>query len=288
MVLPYVWRSCTSFWGGNEMDILIRGGRVIDPGHCDGVGDLYIRDGKIAGLTLGEGGDPQPDGCRVIDARGLVVTPGLIDLHVHLREPGHEYKGDHRLPAAVPPRQGGSRPFAACPTPHPVNDWRPDYGVHSLPGGKGGCGARLSGRCRQSGAARGGPYRVCRIEAVRAPWPSATTGRPIANSLLMRRALEYARGFDIPVISHCEDPDLAEGGAMNEGRMATQLGLPGIPNAAESVMVMRDIALSALTAGMCTSPMSGTAEAVEAIRKAKSQRRPCDGGNRTALFHADG
>ena len=251
------------------MDILIRGGRVIDPGHCDGVGDLYIKDGKIAGLTLGSGGDAPPDGCRVIDARGLVVAPGLIDLHVHLREPGHEYKetiaSGCRAAAA-----GGFSAVCSMPNTNPVNDCAQVtefilsqaeaagaarvYPVAAVSPGLKGEGLTAFAELKQCGAVA-----------------FSDDGRPVANSLLMRRALEYARGFGMPVMSHCEDPDLAEGGAMNEGRMATQLGLAGIPNAAESVMVMRDIALGALTGGHVHIAHVSTAEALECIRQARAR-----------------
>jgi dihydroorotase len=251
------------------MDILIRGGRVIDPGHCDGVGDLYIRDGKIAGLTLGGGGDAPPDGCRVIDARGLVVTPGLIDLHVHLREPGHEYKetiaSGCRAAAA-----GGFTAVCSMPNTNPVNDCAQITEFILAQASEAGAArvhpvAAVSPGLKGEGLTEFAELIQCGAVAF------SDDGRPVANSLLMRRALEYARGFGIPVISHCEEPDLAEGGAMNEGPMATQLGLSGIPNAAESVMVMRDIALSALTGGHVHIAHVSTAEAVEAIRQAKAR-----------------
>lgn len=251
------------------MDILIRGGRVIDPGHCDGVADLYIRDGKIAGLTHGGGPETPPDGCRVIDASGLVVAPGLIDLHVHLREPGHEYKETiaSGCRAAV---AGGFTAVCCMPNTFPVNDCAQVTEFILAQAQAAGAArvypvAAVSPGLRGEGLTEFAELKQCGAVAV------SDDGRPVSNSLLMRRALEYARGFGLPVISHCEDRDLAEGGAMNEGEMATRLGLPGIPNAAESVMAMRDIALSELTGGAVHIAHVSTAETVQAVRLAKAR-----------------
>lgn len=251
------------------MDILIRGGRVVDPGYCDGVADLYIRDGLIAALNHGGTRDIPPEGCRVVDATGMVVTPGLIDLHVHLREPGHEYKETiaSGCRAAV---AGGMTAVCAMPNTWPVNDCAQVtefilaqaeaaasarvYPVAAVSPGLEGQGITAFAELKQCGAVA-----------------FSDDGRPITNSLLMRRALEYARGFDMPVIVHCEDPDLAEGGVMNEGEMATRLGLPGIPNAAESVMAQRDIALCELTGGRLHIAHVSAAETVRAIRHAKAR-----------------
>ncbi|MGD9330612.1 MAG: dihydroorotase [Desulfobacterales bacterium] len=251
------------------MDLLIRGGRVIDPGQCDGVADVYIRDGKIAGMTHGGGSEAVPEGCRVVDATGLVVAPGFIDLHVHLREPGHEYK-ETIASGCQAAAAGGFMGVCAMPNTDPVNDCAQVtefilaqaekaasahvYPVAAVSPGSKGEGLTAFGELQQCGAVA-----------------FSDDGRPIANSLLMRRALEYARGFGMPVISHCEDLDLSDGGAMNEGEMATRLGLPGIPNTAESIMAMRDVALCELTGGRLHIAHVSTAETVAVIRQAKAR-----------------
>lgn len=251
------------------MDILIRNGRVIDPGHCDGVADLYIRDGKIAGLTHGGSSEAPPAGCRVVEAAGMVVMPGLIDLHVHLREPGHEYKetiaSGCRAAAA-----GGFSAICAMPNTHPVNDCA-QVTEFILTQARLAAAARVypvaavSPGLKGEGLTEFGELKRCGAVAF------SDDGQPLASSLLMRRALEYARGFGMPVISHCEDPDLSEGGAMNEGEMATRLGLSGIPNAAESVMAMRDVALSELTGGAVHIAHISTAQTVQVVRQAKAR-----------------
>ena len=251
------------------MDLIIRGGRVIDPGHFDGEADLYVRDGKVAALKPG-GGDitPEPE-AQVLDARGKIVTPGLIDLHVHLREPGEEYKetvaSGCRAAAA-----GGFTAVCAMPNTQPPNDCAQ---VTEF----------ILEKAREAGAARVYPVAaispglrgegLAPFHELRAAGAVAFTddGLPVADSQLMRRALEYAQSTGCPIIAHCEEPALSAGGAMNEGQTATRLGLPGIPNAAETVMVQRDLALAALTGGRLHIAHVSTREAVEAIRTAKAE-----------------
>lgn len=251
------------------MDLMISGGRIIDPGHFDGEGDLYIKDGLVAALKPG-GGDPHAQKCgRIIDARGKIVAPGLIDMHVHLREPGHEYKetiaSGCRAAAA-----GGFTAVGAMPNTNPPNDCAQVtdfirekardaraakvYPVAAISPGLAGEGLTAFYELKSAGAVA-----------------LSDDGNPVVNSLLMRRALEYARGAGMPIIAHCEDPDLSAGGAMNEGVVSTRLGLPGIPNAAEVVMVQRDIELAALAGGRLHFAHVSTREAVAAIRAAKAR-----------------
>ncbi|MFH1102919.1 MAG: dihydroorotase [Pseudomonadota bacterium] len=254
------------------MQLLIRRGRVIDPGRIDATMDILIANGVIEKIS------PEPipaievAGMHVIDASGKIVTPGLIDMHVHFREPGHEYKETietgSRAAAA-----GGFTAVCAMPNTVPVNDNRQVTesilekaqkagGIRVYPVAAISFGLKGEALTEFGDLKEGGAVAV------------SDDGRPVANSRLMRRALEYAKGFGLLVISHCEDPDLSRGGAMNEGETATRLGLPGIPNAAESVMVMRDIALCELTCAPVHIAHVSSLESVRAIREAKMRGLP--------------
>lgn len=249
------------------MLMLIKGGRVIDPGNLDGIMDILIANGKIVEIKKeGMAGDEYPE-ARIIDASNKIVTPGLIDMHVHLREPGHEYKETIEtgcLAAAF----GGFTAICCMPNTNPVNDCRQvtEYilqkaraadTVRVYPVAAISKGSRGEGLCEYGELKEAGAIAV------------SDDGNPVKNSQLMRRALEYSKGFDLPVISHCEDLDLAADGAMNEGGVATRLGLAGIPNAAESIMVLRDIALCELTGVAVHIAHVSTRESVRAIRDAK-------------------
>ncbi len=248
---------------------LVRGGRVIDPGNLDGIMDIVIENGKIVEIkkdALTGNEDPE---LKIIDASGKIVAPGLIDMHVHLRDPGHEYKETIEtggLAAAF----GGFTTICCMPNTDPVNDCRQvtEYivkkaikadTVRVYPV------AAISMRLKGDNLCEYGELKDAGAIAV------SDDGNSVMNSLLMRRALEYAGGFDLPVISHCEDLDLAAGGAMNEGAIATQMGLSGIPNASESIMVLRDIALSELTGIPVHIAHVSTMESVRAIRDAKKR-----------------
>jgi dihydroorotase len=261
------------------MALLIKGGRVVDPGHLDDRRDVFIDQGKIVAIV-----DPEkppaplpwqgrgPDALRVVEAAGKIIAPGLVDMHVHLREPGHEYKetiaSGCRAAAA-----GGFTAVAAMPNTTPVNDngqvTRFILEKAALAGS-----ARV---CPVGAISRGlAGKALCEYGELKAAGAVAVSddGRPVENTLLMRRAMEYAKVFDLLVISHSEDLYLAAGGAMNEGAMATRLGLAGIPNAAESVMVARDIALCELTGARLHIAHVSTRQSVDQIRLAKRRGLP--------------
>jgi len=259
------------------MPILIKGGRVIDPGNLDGIMDILIKDGKIvkAGFKPAFTQKPAPtqkSDVRVIDAAGKIVVPGLIDMHVHFREPGHEYKETIKtgcLSAAF----GGFTAVCTMPNTNPVNDnaqvteyifkkARSANTVRVYPV------AAISPGLRGKGLCEYGELKEAGVIAL------SDDGNPVVNSRLMRRALEYAKGFGLPIISHCEQLDLVAGGVMNEGAVATRMGLAGIPNASESIMVMRDIALCELTGASLHIAHVSTAESIRAIRNAKKRGIP--------------
>ncbi len=250
-----------------SITLLIRGGRVVDPAHGrDEIADLLVVDGVIQ--AVGRRLD-LPSECRMMDADGLVVAPGLVDMHVHLREPGQEYKEDiasgTRAAAA-----GGVTSVACMPNTQPVID---DLSVVGYVLER----ARRTGRVRvfPVGAITRGLQGQMLTEMgllQRAGCVAfSDDGRPVTDSGVMRRALEYARMFGALIIQHAEEPSLAGNGCMNEGLVASRLGLPGIPGAAESIMVDRDLRLVALTGGRYHLAHVSTREAVQAIAQARSR-----------------
>ena len=254
------------------MRTLIKRGRVIDPGHLDDIMDIVIQDGRIIDIkqtALREGDDAD---AAVIDASGKLVVPGLIDMHVHLRDPGQEYKEtiETGCRAAV---FGGFTAVCCMPNTHPVNDCRQVTEYILEKAAKAGT-ARVYPVAAVSKGLRGD--WLCEYGELKEAGAVALSddGNPVMNSQLMRRALEYSSRFHLPVISHCEDLSLAAGGAMNEGATATRMGLAGIPNAAESIMVVRDIALSELTGIPVHIAHVSTGESVRAIRDAKQRGVP--------------
>ncbi len=242
---------------------IIVNGRIIDPAsNRDEQGDLLVLHGRIASP-----GTPVPAEAKRIDASSCWVTPGLIDMHTHLREPGEEYK-ESILSGAQAAAAGGFTAIACMPNTTPVNDCAAitsfivdrarQAAVRVYPIGaisRGSKGELLAdlGELKEAGAV-----------AV------SDDGRPVVNSQLMRRALEYASDFGLPVISHCEDPYLGNG-TMHEGPVATRLGLRGIPSAAEAIMVYRDIALAEWTGKPVHIAHVSSSQSLELIRMAKKR-----------------
>jgi dihydroorotase len=247
--------------------VLLQGGRVIDPSRgFDQVADVLIQDGKIAATGSGLG---TPDGADVRNVSGLVVAPGLVDVHVHLREPGNEDE-ETVASGARAAVAGGFTAVCAMPNTDPVTDNQAAVGFI----------------VRQS--VRAGLARVYPIGAVSVGQKGeqlaefgemvgagavavSDDGKPVVSGHLMRTALEYARTFGIPVADHCEEPTLAAGGAMHEGIVSARLGLKGIPAAAEEIMVARDILLAELTGGHVHLCHMSTRGSTELIRRAKER-----------------
>ena len=251
--------------------LCLRGGRVLDPERgIDGVQDLWIEHGRVAGL-----GEDAPAELRarsdveVLDVRGAVVCPGLVDIHVHLREPGQEEKETIESGTRAAAR-GGFTTVACMPNTQPPLDDRPRIEF-------------VIRRAREAGHARVLPIgavtvgqegeRLTEIEDLIDAGAVAITddGKPVRNAELMRRALEITRDLGVPVIEHAEDPDLKGDGVMHEGWTSTRIGLKGIPDAAESTVVARDALLAELTRGHVHVAHVSAARSVEIIRKAKAR-----------------
>jgi len=253
----------------NDKSIIIKGGRVIDPSTgLDGVMDVLVQGNKIEDVSPRNIKKVQNE----IDASGLWVLPGLVDIHTHLREPGFEYKETiaSGTKAAV---KGGFTAVCCMPNTQPIND-EPAITRYILKkaDADGACSVYPIGAITkgQSGETLAEMAALAEAGCV----AFSDDGRPVMDSLIMRRALEYSRIFGLPIVSHAEDTRLSEEGVMNEGITATRLGLRGIPNAAEDVMVARDIALCELTGGRLHVAHVSTRGAVRLIREAKSRGLP--------------
>ena len=248
------------------MKLLVRGGKVIDPANdfCQAA-DILIDSGKISAV----GQNLKANGAEVIDAKNKLVLPGLIDMHVHLREPGLEAKETIASGTRAAAR-GGFTSVACMPNTKPVVDNQAlvefinsraasDGVVNVFPIGaitKGSAGSELAeiGDMKSAGAVA-----------------ISDDGRPVMNAQVMRLAMEYAKMFNLPVISHCEDIDLAANGVMHEGYFSTVFGLKGISRLAEEVMVARDIMLAELTGTKVHIAHISTAGSVELVRMAKKK-----------------
>ena len=247
--------------------LLIKGGRIVNPSQgMDQIGDLLVKDGVVHGI---ENHIDPPDSCQVIDASGLVVSPGFIDLHCHLREPGFEDKETIATGTAAAAK-GGFTTVCAMPNTNPTMDtWatveyvmrkaRDEASVRVLPIGcvtKGSLGKELAemGELAEAGVIG-----------------FSDDGHPVANANIMRQALSYSSAQGLPIINHCEEPDLFDGGAMNESWVSNRLGIKGIPNSAEDVMVSRDISLAELTGGRYHVAHMSTTGALDLVRRAKER-----------------
>jgi dihydroorotase len=247
--------------------LLLRGGRVVDPSTgTNDVADVLLAAGRVESVGRDIG---SPDDAEVRDVAGLIVAPGLIDLHVHLREPGFEHK-ETIASGARAAVAGGFTAVCAMPNTDPPIDDPAAVGFVA------GAGQRAAAaRVYPTGAISVGQKgeRLTEIGELVGAGAVAITddGRPVMDAGLMRVALEYARSFGIPVAAHCEDLALSRGGSMNDGLVATRLGLTGVPNAAEEVMIARDLILAGLTGGRLHIQHVSTRLGVAMIRTAKEQ-----------------
>ena len=249
------------------MKLLLRGGRVVDPASgTDGELDLLVQDGRIARI----GRDLPADGAETIElAKGWIVAPGLIDVHVHLREPGQEHKETIAtgVAAAV---AGGFTAVACMPNTDPVND---HAGITQF----------ILKRAADANLARVYPIGAVSIGSKGEQLAElgeqkaagcigfSDDGRPVATALLMRRALEYAGMLGVPIVDHCEDPSLKGDGVAHEGYYASALGLRGIPGVAESLMVERDVSLAELTGSHVHICHTSARQSLRAVRAGKDR-----------------
>lgn len=244
--------------------IWIRNGRIIDPANGrNEIGDLWIRGGKIAHPS------PSEDGVEMIDAAGLVVAPGFFDIHTHLREPGFEYKETIRTGTEAAAK-GGFTSIACMANTNPVNDnasvtqyildkARSEGLVNVYP--IGAVTKNLEGK----ELAEIGELKEAGVVAL------SDDGKPIMDANIFRRALEYASMFDLPLIEHCEDPNLTRAGVMNESRVSTEMGLTGIPTLAEDVMVARNILIAEYLGSSVHVAHASTQGSIRMVREAKAR-----------------
>jgi dihydroorotase len=249
--------------------IAIRGGRVLDPGQgLDLVGDVMIRDGRIAAVGAGTARETE----HVIDAAGLIVCPGFVDLHCHLREPGFEHKETIASGTLAAARGGFTTVCCMANTEPPVDSAAVVEFILRTARGQGhvrvlpiGCISR--GRAGKELAEMGDLAEAGAVAF-------SDDGSPVADAALLRRALEYATAFGLPLVEHCEELSLSHEGVMHEGWVATRLGLRGIPAAAEETAVARAIALAELTGAHLHIAHMSTAGSVDLVRQAKERGAP--------------
>lgn len=254
-------------------ELLITGGLVIDPGQkLEAARDVLIHDGKVADVAAGLSKKPALKGVPTVDAKGLWVIPGLVDMHVHLREPGRE--GDETIASGTAAAAaGGATTVLAMANTEPVTDSASQLGFLRE---RAASDAKVNVLFAAAVTLGQKGERLTEFAKLKAAGAAALSddGRPVMNAGLLRRALEYARDLGLLVIDHCEDLTLSNGGCVHEGPVNLAKGLKGIPAAAETVQVLRDIALAELTGGRVHLAHVSSAASVAAIRQAKQRGVP--------------
>jgi len=250
------------------MKLFIANGHLIDPAAPENTGmSVLIEDGRVSSWL--RPGENPPEGCEVFDASGLLVAPGFIDMHVHLREPGQEHKETIASGCAAAVAGGWT---SVCPMPNttPVNDNAAITRYMIEQAERAGLAnvfpvGAITKSSDGSELAEMGEMKSAGAVAV------SDDGRPVPNSGIMRRAMQYARDFDLPVVDHCEDKSLSSGGVMHEGKLSLLLGLKGMPALAEEIDTVRDILLARETGAHIHIAHVSTRGALEAVRRAKNE-----------------
>jgi dihydroorotase len=250
------------------MKLLIANGHLIDPLGQENTGmNVLIEDGRVVGWL--RHGESAPEDAEVFDASGLLVAPGFIDLHVHLREPGQEHKETIATGAAAAVAGGWT---SVCPMPNtqPINDNAAitRYMIEQAERAGMANVFPVGAITKESGG-----HELAEMGEMKAAGAVAVSddGRPVPNAGMMRRAMEYAKDFDLPVVDHCEDKSLSHGGVMHEGRISLLLGLKGMPALAEEIDAVRDIILAKETGAHIHIAHISTRGAIEAVRRAKNE-----------------
>ncbi|MGH9947530.1 MAG: dihydroorotase [Pyrinomonadaceae bacterium] len=250
------------------MKLLIKNGHLIDPAAPENTGmSVLIEDGKVSAWL--NHNEPVPEDCEIFDASGCLVAPGFIDMHVHLREPGQEHKETIASGCAAAVAGGWT---SVCPMPNtnPVNDNAAITRYMIEQAERAGLAnvfpiGAITKLSDGSELAEMGEMKAAGAVAV------SDDGRPVSNAGIMRRAMQYAKDFDLPVIDHCEDKSLSRGGVMHEGKISLLLGLKGMPALAEDIDVVRDIILAKETGAHIHIAHVSTKGAIGAIRRAKNE-----------------